>query len=570
MAIREPFDFPTDPTTHPDGEKYVSVADPMDSAQGRHTFYLSRRFYFTEGDYTIDVKADDAATVFIGTSQFNLQMILQVTLSAPNTAYVHIPQGDYRLDVVLQNLPEQPTPCYFTMVIKKNNGEELIYLSNKEGWLLDDQSISDEDLPPLDDYRFKLPMFTVLPNWKQGVTERLTWLTDIMSSEKDVEQRRSVRRNARRQFEASFLRQGVTRNRLDTFLVGIGAAEFMVPLWHEAVRMEDGIDMEALGVTFPDGELRYREFNSGDLVFVNNGDPTDYDILQVGDKEENRFSWAFPPPRPWPVGTRIYPMRTARLMVTPNIGNITDGVSEARIQFDLVDSYEIDAAWGAAGAGGLPYFKYSPDRAERIDAGYSRRYYTIDNLSGLPETTDHGRYTTVTLQAKLRLYGRDVAFGMRQFLQSARGRAVHFYAPSFMNDVKIVGDIPQDSPEVIIQQQGILDYMSTPQPTRILLAFQFYDGSPILYNNVTNVLPVYETDPDGSVSTPLRVVNEILVMEDPMPAISLDNLRRASFVSETRFDQDAFEIHHSTNQQAVIDMSVVLRQSMNNRVGVVA
>lgn len=562
MAIRNPFDFPTDPVTHPQGEKMVSVADPLASAAGAHTYYLARRFNFSDGNYTIEIGADDAATVWLGTTQLNLNIIATPTLEKPATAFLTIPQGTYRVDVILTNLPAAPSPCYFTMVIRR--GDEIVYLSDKDGWLLDDAPISDDDLPPGDDYRFTLPMFTVLPNWQNPITERLTWVTDVMDSETAAEQRRSVRRNARRQFEANFLRKGANRNRLDTFFVGIGPAEFMVPLWHEAVKMEDGLSMEAPGVAFPDGELRYREFRKGDLVFVNAGDPTDYDILQVGDVEEMRFSWAFPPPRRWPKGTRIYPMRQARLLVNPRLNNITDDVSTATALFDLSEPYKVPAAWGGSVAG-LPFFPFVIDRAESTGMEYGRRNYTIDNMSGPPVVTDHGRYTATSVSTKLRLRGRSECYRFRQFLQAARGRAVHFFAPTFMWDVALAGDIPAGALEVVVLTQGFTEYMLRPQPIRLQLCFQFSNGSPNIYATITNAMPIYRHDPDGSVSTPPQIVNDLLIVDQALPQINVKSLKRVSFVAETRFDQDTFELVHYTNQQTVVDCAAVFRQAFNQR-----
>ncbi len=560
MTIRTPFEFGP---AGPNGELRVAPTDPIGDALPDHTYYLTRRFHFSDGNYTLAITADDGASLWIGTTQLTSRMITQCTLAAPGTAYVNIPQGDYRLDVLLQNLPA--SPAFFTLVIKR--GEDVVYTSAKEGWLLDDAAISDADLPPAADYRFNLPMFTVLPNWANGITERLTWQTDVLSSETGAEQRRSVRRNARRSFEASFLRQLAQRDRLDTFFVGMGSAEFMFPLWQEAVRMEEGLDMEASGVRFPDGELQYREFYKGDLVFVNAGNPNDYDILQVGDVDyaANRFSWAFPPPRAWPVGTRIYPMRAARMLTDPRIANITDTVSTATAQFDLSEPYKIEASWGNT-VGGEPYFPFPADRATPIDAQYGRKSFTLDNQSGMPITTDHGRYSNALMQANFRLFGRVAATKLRQFLQAARGQAAHFFCPTFMQDIIPVGDVPAGSMEIVIQAQGFYEYMLRPQPIRIQLNFQLRGGGSV-YATITNVSPIYKTDPDGSVSTPLVIVAETLSVESALPEIKMAQVKRVSFVAETRFNQDAFEIKHLTNQQAAVDVTLTFRQAFNPRVG---
>lgn len=561
MTIRTPFEFgPAGPA----GELLVSPTDPISDGLANHVYYFTRRFHFSDGNYTLEIAADDGATLWIGTTQLTSRMIGQCSLpNGPFTAYVNIPQGDYRLDVLLQNLPA--SPAWFTLIIRK--GGDIVYTSAKEGWLLDDTAIADADLPAPQDYRFNLPMFSVLPNWDSGITERLTWLTDVLSSETGSEQRRSVRRNARRQFEVNFLRQRAQRDRLDTFFAGIGSTEFMIPIWHESVRMEDGLDMEASGVRFPDGELQYREYNKGDLIFVNKGDPDDYDILQVGDVDfnNNRFAWAFPPPRAWPVGTRIYPMRTARMLTNPRMSNITDTVSTATVLFDLSEPYKIAASFGDQ-VGSVPYFPFVADRATPIDAEYSRKSYTIDNQSGQPITTDHGRYTTVLMQASFRLFGRVKAVQMRQWLQASRGQSVRFFAPTFMQDIIPVGDVTLGDMEIKIKPQGFYQYMLRPQPVRIQLNFQLRQGGSV-YAVITNVSPVYKTDSDGSVTTPLVIIAELLSVETPLPTIKMADVKRVSFVAETRFNQDSFELHHHTNQQAAVDITLTFKQALNTRVG---
>jgi hypothetical protein len=549
MTLRTPYDFPTNGSY---GEKLVSVADPVESAPGPATYYLARRINFdTDADYTFLLSADDAATVWLGTDQLNLRIVAQCVIGTPTSTDVHIPAGQYRLDVILQNLPVGQTPCVFTLVILR--GDVVVYSSAKEGWVLDDSPINDADLPPGEDPRYSMPVWSILPNWKDGIVERLSWQTDVLASETDAEQRRSVRRNARRSIEASFLRQRAQAQRMDAFFSGVGPATFLVPLWHEQVKMLDGIDMEASGVTLP--QIHFREFRKGDIVFVNNGDPDQYDLLEVGDVEDTRFSWASPPPRTWPPGTRIYPMREARIITqNPKMSRVTDTVSTAQVLFDLVEPYQVPASWGPQN-NGQPYFAWRVDRANTLDVEFSRKNYVLDNSSGAVVVTDHGRYTTAVLQANLRLYGRSDAYALRQFLQMARGQAQHFYAPTFNQDIEPLTDIA-GGVELEIASQGFARSMLRPQPNRRQLVFQFRNGTPNLYRTIIDA----RENRHG-----LTLESETLVFDAALPAIKLADLKRISFVCETRFAQDQFEIHHPTNGQAVIDVALTLRQATNQR-----
>jgi hypothetical protein len=138
--------------------------------------------------------------------------------------------------------------------------------------------------------------------------------------------------------------------------------------------------------------------------------------------------------------------------------------------------------------------------------------------------------------------------------------------PTFMQDIEPVGDIQQGAQEVVIRPQGFYEYMLRPQPTRIQLSFQLRTGTNI-YANITNVSPIYKTDPDGSVSTPLVTVAEMLSLDVALPEIDMSEVKRVSFVTEARFNQDAFELHHNTNQQAAVDVTLTFRQAFNPRVG---
>jgi len=248
----------------------------------------------------------------------------------------------------------------------------------------------------------------------------------------------------------------------------------------------------------------------------------------------------------------------------PKMSNITDTGSTATVRFELVEPYIIAPAWGG-NLSGQPLFRFVPDRAQSMDVEYRRRNYTLDNQSGIPVTTDHGRFTATQVQFKLGLFGRAEAHSFRQFLQAARGQAKHFYMPTFMQDVEIVGDIAADSVDLLIRAQGFKEYMLRPQPLRLQLSFQFRNGAQTLYRMVKDVTEVYKRNPNGEASFPLQIVAELPTLDSPMPAIEAGELKRVSFVVETRFAQDGFELFHPTNQQEVVQTSLVFRQAQNQR-----
>ena len=72
------------------------------------------------------------------------------------------------------------------------------------------------------------------PDWLNGVTERLLWKTDVLSSQTGIEQRRRLRNAPRRQIEAAFTLIGQTRRLYDNIMNNVGASHtFNYPLWWE-------------------------------------------------------------------------------------------------------------------------------------------------------------------------------------------------------------------------------------------------------------------------------------------------------------------------------------------------
>lgn len=552
MAIQVPFEFDYESDTFPPETKLLSVADPVEDAPGDTTYYFARWLQLEEGMYRMRSLVDDAATWWLGVGQYGQRMIASNTLAEGVVEWdFYHPGGKMRLDVILQNLPVQPTPCYFIYAIYR--GEELVESSFAPPWVFDTSPVADSDLPPLDGG--KQFVWTLLPNWKYGITERLAWHTDVMESESGAEQRRAVRAHPRRSIEASFLRQGADRTRMDMFFTAIGHRTFLVPLWFEQIKMLEGIRVGATGVVFVDSTTRDREFREGDYVFVNAGDPNDYDLLQVGDVEEERFSWATPPHRAWPPGTRIYPCREARFIDMPKLVNRTETVGTAQVRFELVQP---DVRQGSFGnpQNTIPLFRFTPDRSTLIDLDYDRKAYMLDNESSIVQFRDVGGDGRAIMKLGMRLFGRSQVASFRRFIAAARGRAVAFYSPTFTQDLTLLADVAEGQEYIDAEPVGFYAAMDRPQPTRLMLRID-YDYDLVMYCTIVNIEPRY--DLDGNLAA------ERFHLKEEMPKIDRKTVRRISFITPCRFDQDSFELHHHTANMRAVDTTVVIRHLYDRR-----
>lgn len=533
---------PTFAANFTSGEKGLSVG--TGSIAAPQTICMAKRIALPVGAYRLKIVADDAATVWLG-SGYNAMRLIAST-AVPTSLQIfefEVTAGETRLDIYLQTLGSTAGRGYAQFTIYRPTGA-LAYASAAAGWQWQYNSpLPDASLTALPDQRRNLPVFTLQPNWSDGVLERLEWLTDVLTSQMNLEQRRALRTFPRRSFETGFLRQRQQRAYLDNFFTGIGKREFLLPLWHEQFRVPVVQTTASSGVTFPAGTLALREFRAGDLVLLNDGNPDEFDVAIIAsiNLATDRISWEVGPSRTWPALTRITPLRRAKLMELPTLSNASDRVATVQLRFDLMEGQEpFEPSWNYC----APLWRLKPNWGEGISTTYDRLDFTLDNEIAQPYTVDPSDQTSYGEQAGFTLRHRAEVVAYRQFLAMARGRQVRFYFPSFLDDLTPVGNIA--GPFLRVKQCGLVQSMHTRQFARRMIGIDFNDDNPTIYRAVAQVV----TEGGG---------NELVYLDSDLPAITPSRVKRISWILPARFDQDSFEIKHLTDDSNVVTTAVVVR-----------
>jgi hypothetical protein len=518
----------------------ISVASPISNAAPRTTFRLAKWFDFEGGPYTIKAVADDAAFFYASIEAGNARAAFSLQLGQGVVqGTVYLPRGRYRLDIALSNLTTTPSPCYAAFSLWRDGN--LVYASDADGWVFDTSPIPDLSVPSAGDPRLALRVFSLLPNWANGVTERIEWLSEVMPSEADVEQRRSQRRFPRRSFEASFFRHDIARARLDAFLTGAGRDPVLVPLWHEQYRITTTL---GLTLSFPQDSLAMREFFAGDLVIVMHKDPLNYEILRVQSVNlaTDTITFAAAPTRTWGAGARIMPLRTGRMLEPASMQSLTDTAATAQIRLFLVEHLKWPApSWGGCSA----LFRFDVNRATPLTLSFDRSTHTIDNEFGLIEVTDASFQTRGGTRLALILRGRRSVFRFRQFIAQARGRTTRFWMPTLSQDLTAAGNFSASYFDV--KNIGFADYVRSAQDLRSTVAIKFNNGRGTVYRRITTVVEV--------------AGNERVFVTPDIPPITLAEVERIEFMVPSRFDQDAFELQHPVDDSAVVQVGLVMRSS---------
>ena len=543
MAVTPVYEF-TVPAPHGasfvNGEKALSVATPINNTAPRTTYRLARWFDFEGGAYTIKAVADDAAFWYASVDSLNPRAVFSNQLGQGVVqSTVFLPRGRRRLDIVLTNLSTAASPCYAAFSLWKDG--LLIYASTASGWVFDTELIPDSAIPNIADSRLSLRVFSVLPNWASGLTERIEWVSEVMPSEADVEQRRSTRRFPRRSLEASFARHDITRARLDAFLSGAGRDEVLVPLWHEQYVLPTTLGAT---LTFPADSLSMREFSAGDLVIAMNKDAADYELLTVesADLNTDTITFASAPIRTWVAGCRVIPLRVGQMLESVSMQSLTDNAATVQLRFFLKEHLTWPApSWGGCSA----IFRFPVNRASPLSLSFDRSTHTIDNDFGRVEVTDASFQTRIGTRFSLILRGRSNVFKFRQFIAQARGRTTRFWMPTLSRDLIAQDNFAPDYFDV--KKVGLTDYVRSAQGARSTVAIKFNNGRATVYRRVLGVEYAGQS--------------ERVYVSPNMPPISLSEVDNIGFVVPSRFDQDGFELQHPVDDSAVVQVGLVTRSS---------
>jgi hypothetical protein len=390
-----------------------------------------------------------------------------------------------------------------------------------------------------------LPVWTIRPNWRSGILERLSWLTDIMPSTYGTEQRRALRLSPRRAFEISFNPIDAVRSYFDLWLHRLGSDEFMLPLFHDAGRLTADI---AGGATVIPFNTAYREFAVGDLAILVGSDPFTFDKLEVTAVGPNSITVTNDSVlRAWGKGSAVHPLRRARLSQESKFAALTNRVGEATLEFELNQANDIadEGAWVSFYAG-IPILLDKPNRREALDSDYIRNSLLLDNEIGLRQLLDDaGRAFTIQVHNRM-MRGRAEHWAFRQFLYRLRGSAWPLWVPSFNRDLvlsraRLAGDAFVD-----VNKIGY-EYTGGPVDGRRHILIGGAVGKEI-------------DDVDDALSAAEERLSLTAALGTAFPAGTT-----ASFMDICRLSQDDIEINHHTDTEGVAECSIGFRAFRDER-----
>lgn len=403
-------------------------------------------------------------------------------------------------------------------------------------WQFDVQSLS----VPITGSRITIWSFS--PNWDGGILERLEWMTSVVTGPLGTEQRRSLRIAPRRSFQINLIANKRERAYMELSCFNWGARNWAIPVWIDVQELSS--DVKAGDLTIPavtDG----RDFRVGGLLTLRGATAFDYEAREIASFDATSITLDRPLLNDWPKGTKLYPVRTARLVEQPTMTRLTDEAISAKAQFMLMEPSDWGKNWPADSYRGYPILKQPPEESDDLTNTYARLLQIVDNNSGLPLYVDTASLGFTAQAHKWQMHGRDQHTLWRSFFYYMAGQWRSVWVPTFAADLVPVDRAIAGNTTIDVEWVGYSRF-GVGQPARRDIMITMKDGTQLF----TRILDAQE----------LTESTERLSLEAAWgKTYEASDFLRISYMAWCRLDQDFIEIQHETDIEGLSTAKAVFR-----------
>ncbi|MCL2886539.1 MAG: hypothetical protein FWF20_07115 [Betaproteobacteria bacterium] len=384
------------------------------------------------------------------------------------------------------------------------------------------------------------------PDWSEGISERLEWLTDVLVSRSGAEQRRALRIAPRRSFEARFVVEAGSFQNLGLMLAAWGANDWALPIWPDGQLLAANLAAEATAIPCA---TAYRDFQRGGMALLIPGDidsagPLTAEAVEVEAVSANQITLVRPTQNHWPAGSRLYPARAARLAETPTLARKTDRTATFSARFEVLDACDWPETSPADSYRGRPAFFERPNEVEDLSDSVARILSELDNQFGKRSRTDVAGVGFVTQSHRWFLHGPAARDGFRRLAYFLRGRQRSLWLPAWAESLTL--DAPASGSVLRVKRCGYGRF-GVGRLGLTDIAIELNNGLRLL-RRITAASEDIELDQD------------VLAIEPPLQtAILPAEVARLHFLRAMRADADEVTIRHHDDLDGLAEAEIVFR-----------
>jgi hypothetical protein len=381
----------------------------------------------------------------------------------------------------------------------------------------------------------RVVIWAIRPDWSNGITERMEWLTDVLTANDGTEQRVRLRKNARRVLEMAWLAQGRRAMMTDTLLTGWGSRKYCVPVWMERDVTTSPVAAGATSVTVTDAALK--DYAVGGYVVLW-ADETQAEAIEIAAISGNTLTLKTPVANSYPAATSVCPALFGRIDGEAQVKHVRSDALAGRLRFLDEAATDRQAAEIGPSWQGYAVLDERPDYGEDQDSAWSRTLEVLDNLTGVMMVDDTTGYPVIRRTYAWVVSGRAAIDRWKKWAAARAGKLKALWLPSFMDDLEILQDI-QAADTAVMVRNGLNARYGLGMPNRSAIRIETTSGQ-VFHRRVTGIAEISADAEQLSIDAALGVL------------VPVSGIRRAMWMSLARLDADAVEMHYETDSIARI------------------
>jgi hypothetical protein len=376
------------------------------------------------------------------------------------------------------------------------------------------------------------------------IQEVLRFQTDILKARDNSEQRVSMGKHPRQEFELVFrLEEGSDRRTFHMLMAGAQAGVLGLPVWFESRKL--GADITALDTTIT-VDTTFADFRVGALAIIWSAAST-FESLEIQSLTATSITFTSAVSNSYGTDdTIVAPLRLTRTEGTASGQKYIKNMDEYRMKFIVMDN-DVDlsdtSAWGSFNSKVMLSDPNWVGDSPTITESISTRIEVIDN-----EITGRVQYTDDVLSALSSTKGfiantPEAVWRIRQLAHALRGSHTSFYIPTFYTDIINTSTLGAGSNQMVIENIGYTDFVNGQDPLAALW---------MLLNDGTVITRLITVAEELTSTTERLTVDSVWGQE-----ILVEDIDRISFLRLARIANDELRITHLRPGTARAVMSIV-------------
>lgn len=388
----------------------------------------------------------------------------------------------------------------------------------------------------------RIVVFSVAPDWSEGMRETISYFTEVLSAYSDNEQRRALRQIARRgvKFRALALKARDSAG-MESLVWGWQNQPFGVPWWQDQTPLTGNTPAGSFSIPCVTTD---RQFAVGGIAIILVDEYT-FEALTITDVSPTSITVSSPTQFSWTAGpgTLVMPIFLARLKNQVVVDRLWSAGDMMDLEFEGEAQQPAPApAASLAVFNGFNVLEVSPNWEAEMKRGYNRSMVILDPKIGPITAVDKGGTPLVSQEFPWWLSNHAAVTQLRAFLIAQFGRLRPFWIPTWDQDLVLNADVGASDTGITIQSEFYTRFFF-PSKARQYIAFIPTDGSGNVYRKITGAVD----NGDGT---------ESLILASPTGKAFSHTQTQISFLTLARMASDDNEITWFANDLAQANLQL--------------